>query len=350
VPWSLNKPVPYVLQLPPEYRPTRSYPVLIVLRGAGERAQDELAKWAAQAARNGYILAAPEWGGLGGYTYTADEHLPVTELVKDLRRRYAVDSDRVFLAGYGDGATMAFDVALSHPDLFAGVVPVNALPRGSSVGWYWRNAQYLPFYIVCGELAGKAASMNRYPFENWMSRGYPSLMVVYKGRPMEPFTAEQPFIFDWLNRKKRAAGFPELGRSPNAGPSSEEFQTMRPTDNHFYWVSVEQINEKYVNNEFGFKRGSPAALQALVRDNNHVYVNTRGIKTLRLWFGRLWDPQSGWRPMVDFARPVRLTVNGRPWGRERMLQPSLETMLEDLYQRGDRQRMFLAYVDVTGLQ
>jgi pimeloyl-ACP methyl ester carboxylesterase len=350
VPWTQNKPVPYVLQLPPEYRPTRPYPVLIVLHGGGETPREALTNWSAEAARQGYILAAPDWGGAGGYNYTTDEHNCVTELVKDLRRRYAIDSDRLFLTGYGDGATMAFDVGLSHPDLFAGIVPVNGRPRRSTVAYYWHNAQYLPFYIVAGELAGDAVSLNRQPFENWMNKGYPSLMTIYKGRPMEPFIGEIPFAFDWMNRKRRAAGFPELGRNPNSIATGEEFQSMREGDNHFYWASIEQILDKYVNKEIGMKLGSPAALQATVRDGNSVYVYTRGIKSLRLWFGRIWDAQSGWRPMIDFTKPVTISINGRAWGRPRVLQPSLKTLLDDLYQRGDRQRMFLAYVDLTNLQ
>jgi pimeloyl-ACP methyl ester carboxylesterase len=350
LPWTQARPVNYHLRLPPEYRPTRSYPVIVTLHGAGERPEVALARWADDAARHGYIVAAPDWGGTAGYHYSADEHLIVTELVRDLRRHYAVDSDRVFLTGYGDGGTMAFDVGLSHPDLFAGVIPVNAAPRRSTVAWYWHNAQNLPFYIVVGELAGECVSLNRWPFENWMSRGYPSLMTIYKGRPMEQFLCETPTVFDWMNRKRRSSGFPELGRNANSMGGSEDFQSMREVDNRFYWVSIEQINSKNVNHDIGMKIGTPAAFTAAVRDGNSVYVNARGIKTLRLWFGRIWDAQTGWRPMIDFAKPVKVTVNGRTWGKERTVQPSLQTMLDDLYQRGDRQRMFLAYIDLEKLQ
>ena len=225
VPWTQIQPVPYVLQLPKEYHPTRQYPVLIVLHATGERPIDALGPWSIEAARQGYIVAAPDWGGAGGYNYTTDEHNSVTELIKDLRRRYSVDSDRVFLTGYGDGATMAFDVGLSHPDLFAGIVPINGRPKSSTTYHYWKNAQYLPFYIVVGELAGDSVSLNRRPFENWMNRGYASLMTIYKGRPMEPFRAETPFIFDWMNRKKRATGFPQLGRN-----AKFDFQRRIPVD------------------------------------------------------------------------------------------------------------------------
>jgi pimeloyl-ACP methyl ester carboxylesterase len=350
VPWTQVRPVNYNLKLPPEYRPTRSYPVLIVLHGAGERPHDALDRWAPEAARNGYILAAPDWGGAASYNYTSDEHAVVTELIRDLRRHFAVDSDRIFLTGYGDGGTMAFDVGLSHPDLFAGIIPVCARPKRTSDYFYWHNAQYLPFYIVVGELAGDCVNLNRWPFEQWMSRGYAALMTVYKGRPMEQFLAEIPMIFDWMNRKRRSSGFPELGRNANSMGNSEEFQSMREGDNRFYWVSLEQVNPKSVNHEIGIRNGSPAAFTAAVRDNNAVFINARGIKTMRLWFGRLWEAQSGWRPMIDFAKPVKVTVNGRAWGKERMVQPSLQTMLDDLYRRGDRQRMFLTYIDLEKLQ
>ena len=47
---------------------------------------------------------------------------------------------------------------------------------------------------------------------------------------------------------------------------------MRAGDNHFYWVSIEQINERSINNEIGMKSGSPAALTASMHDDNSVYV------------------------------------------------------------------------------
>ncbi len=350
IPWGLNRKVSYLLKLPPEYRPGRSYPLLIILHANGETPGEALNRWAFEAERNGYILAAPQWGtSLPGYNYTEQEHQAVLDLIKDMRRRYAVDSDRVFLNGYGDGGTMAFDVGMSHPDLFAGIVPMNARPLWTASTWYWRNAQYLPFYIVTGELAGDTTSKNRRVFESWMQKGYPSLMTIYKGRPMEFYAAELPFIFDWMGRKKRATGFPELGRNPNAGFQSEEFVTMRAGDNHFYWLEAESILEKYLNPSMGRKDGSPAAMQAQIRDGNHIVINTRGVKQLRVWLGRVWDAQAGARAMIDFEKPVRITIN-RAGGKERTIVPSLATMLEDLYVRGDRQRLFMASVELTGLQ
>lgn len=344
--------IQYALQLPPEYHPTRAYPVLIVLNSLQETPMATLARWAPTAARNGYIAAAPLWQVGPSYGYTGDEHAAVTELIRDLRRHYSIDSDRVFLTGFDQGATMAFDVGLSHPDLFAGVVPVNGLPRWGASSWYWRNAQYLPFYIVAGELAGPVCNYNRRIFENFVQRGFPSLWTIYRGRPDEFYTPEVVTAFDWMDRKKRESGFPELGRRPLMGTNGEEFQTMRTTDNRFYWITVEQHNDKYLNPLLDKENAVSAVVQATIREGNLIAVNARGIKSLRLWLGRVWDAQNGSKAMIDFDKPVRVTVGGKPTNNNRgyTVTPSLATMLEDLFERGDRQRLFLATIDLKNLQ
>jgi pimeloyl-ACP methyl ester carboxylesterase len=344
--------VHYALQLPPEYHPTRMYPVLIALSGAQESPGSALARWSQAAARNGYILAAPLWSNGQGYSYSSDEHGCVTELIRDLRRHYRIDSDRVFLTGLDQGATMAFDVAFSHPDLFAGVIPINGTPRWGASRWYWRNAQYLPFYIIAGELAGPVCNLNRSIFENFVQRGFPSLWTIYRGRPDEFYTPEVANAFDWMDRKKRETGFPELGRRPLQGTNGEEFQTMRAGDNRFYWITVEQHNDKYLNPLLDKDNAVAAKVQATIREGNHIAVTTLGIKSLRLWLGRVWDAQNGSKAMIDFDKPVRVTVGGKPTNNNRpyTITPSLATMLEDLYDRGDRQRLFLATIDLKNLQ
>ncbi len=84
-------------------------------------------------------LGLNRWAPSG--TWTLAQHAAVVNVLKDLRRRFNVDSDRMFLLGAGEGGAMALDVGLSHPDLFAGVIPVSAVPNffslrysGSEVG------------------------------------------------------------------------------------------------------------------------------------------------------------------------------------------------------------------------
>src|SRR5262249_42517462 len=150
-----RKTIPYHLRLPDEYRHSQPSPVLIALHGGGETALDTARRWAEQASDNGYILAAPAWGTGNGdvYGYSSEEHMTVLDVLRDLRKRFNVDSDRVFLTGWGQGGNMAYDVGLAHPDLFAGVVPISAAPNVYGTH-YKTNAQLLPFYVVIGDRSG----------------------------------------------------------------------------------------------------------------------------------------------------------------------------------------------------
>jgi pimeloyl-ACP methyl ester carboxylesterase len=352
VPFGKGRPVPYSLQLPPEYSHNRTWPVLVVVPSPGQKTADALGPWSHFAQENGYILVSPQWaGGAERYGFLSEDHLFVLETIRDLRRRYNVDSDRVFLSGYSDGGTIATDIALGHPDLFAGIVTMNAVPRWSASMWYWLNAQYLPFYMIVGDGAGKCYDQNRKLFQNWMNKGYASLMTVYRGRTEGFYLYELPYAFDWMNRKRRSTGFPDLGRTPNAGSQGEEFQTARAGDNHFYWLEVTKHNEKYLTPYMGTgeKTYTPAALQATIRDGNTIAINARGLKTLRVWLGQTFDPQSGWKQMVDLTKPVTFLIN-RQQPKTMKLTPSLGVMLEDLYERGDRQRLFWASADFTNVQ
>jgi pimeloyl-ACP methyl ester carboxylesterase len=329
VPWGRAKGVDYLLQLPLEYHGGRPFPVLIVLHQAGEKPRDMLARWAEAARQHGYILVAPEWEqGVGGtYNHTPEEHAAVLEVIRDLRRLFQVDSDRVFLAGWGEGGLMAYDVGLSHPDQFAGVIPIGARPRYFARN-YVSNAQNLPFYVVCGDLAGETSKVNRKHFEQWVARGYPALYVEYKGRGPEWFAGELPNYFDWMSRKKRARAVPDLA----------ECQTFRPSDNRFYWVSTDSIDDRWTNDAADWNnRRSPATVQGRILPGNQIHLHTRGLKQLTVWLG------SG---MIDFGKPASVSINLAPRVGNRKVQPSIATLLEDFYLQGDRQRLFVARIDL----
>lgn len=326
-----RKALPYVLQLPPEYTHGRAYPLLVVLSHSEEKARVMFDRWRDQARQNGFLLVAPEWNhGLGGksYGYSAEEQSIVYQVLRDVQRRFNVDSDRVFLAGYGEGGAMAFDIGLSRPDLFAGVVPVAAAPKYFSVK-YAPNSQHLPFYVVAGTLQGNETYKSlRRQFDTWVAHSHPSLWVDYRGRALEWFDAEVSNAFDWMSRKKRSTATPETG----------EFQIQRASDYRFYWLSVDGISERSLNDLRNFSYFSvPAAVQGKLGEGNSISVHARNVKQVTVWLGR---------GMVDFEKPVSISVNVRPSLTNRKLTPSLTTMLEDFYQRNDRQRLFYVKLEL----
>ncbi len=336
--------VSYLLQLPPEYRPGRNWPVLFVLHQSGETPEDMIKRWSEAAGQNGYILVAPEWSeGLGGaYGYSDREHAVLLDTLHDLRSRFQVDSDRVFLFGYGQGGEMAFDVGLSHPDLFAGVLPMSAAPR-MFARKYFTNGQYLPFYIVNGDRSGDDIKERlRDEFADWVTQ-YPMMWVQYKGRGVEFYTGEIPFMFDWMRNKKREFPLQQVGVGVG-----KDLVTLRTTDNRFYWLTTDGLKPHYINRETAWRNGVPlATLRAkIILDEGAISVETVGLSNVAVWLGRNGNGES----MIDFDKPVTVRWNkdgvpSMPMNKKKVT-PSLQTLLEDLGNRGDRQRLFVARLEL----
>ncbi|MCI0639099.1 MAG: hypothetical protein L0Y72_28260 [Gemmataceae bacterium] len=343
----------YLLKLPPDYHHNRQYPVLVLLHSMREGPGILMQRWNDVAVKHGFIMVAPLWAGIKlttNYSYSAKEHAIVLDTLRDLRRRFQVDSDRVFLYGWEQGADAAWDIGLAHPDQFAGV-----LPMCGGLRFYpqrcWSNSQYLPLYIVEGERNGTNPGAVRGMFKNWMRGVYPALYVEYKGRGSELYPAEFERMGDWMSRKKRHHPSREMGvYNTGSTVEAEEFKTLRDTDNRFYWLSTDDIQEKYKVEWSDWKKLlNPALLQARISMGNEsgakgariwsqINIRVRGLNNVTLWLG----PH-----MIDFAKPVRIYVNNFQMGKERIIPPDPATMLDDFHYWGDRQRLFYAKVDMN---
>ena len=261
-----------LVKLPPEYHHGRAYPVLIVLTHPGVDAEQVLGSLAHEADRNGYILLAPEWASLfgKGWQWNGEDHVYVTAVLRDAVRHFCVDNDRVFLFGARDGANMAMDVGMSHPDLFAGVLAMGPIPKWQNLFIeYWRNAQKLPFYCVTGELSGDSAGEPAAHLRaSGCRKGFPASWSVYKGRGIEWYASEMPVMFDWMGRKKRTSAGPR--RWPWATCRGHPWRRCAPTDNRFYWLGVDKIAERTVDRQPApGQQISPATIQGDIKGQLH---------------------------------------------------------------------------------
>jgi predicted esterase len=348
----------YYFQLPPDYHHNRPHPVLLLLHGQREKADGMMERVSELAAQHGFVLAAPLWGGAGpgaAYTYSAREHAIVLDTLRDLRRRFQIDSDRVFLLGWEQGANAALDIGMSHPDQFAGVLSMCGAPRyyTGERDRYLTNAQYLPFYIVDGDRDGANPKVIQSLLKEWVKSSYPSIYVEYKGRGPEWYSGELPRMFDWMTRKKRYHPAREMGRRHTGGGIGEEFRTMRASDNRFYWLSTDEIDPRHLNDPARWVPGiQPASMLAYISVSNEtitkggqkeariytqVNVQTKGLRQISVWLA----PH-----MVDFTKPVRVRVNGSSLGGDRVIIPDPSVLMEDFFYNGDRQRLFFARVDL----
>lgn len=345
----------YHVQLPPDYHHLRPYPVLVLMHSSAEKPLDLLNKWSNLAAEHGFILVAPAWGsGLRNtYSYSTKEHNLVIDTLRDLRRRFQVDSDRVFIFGWEQGAEAALDIGAGHPDQFAGVLAMSVYPRYFPERC-WSNFQYLPVYLVDADRSGNAKPLYGF-FKNFVSGVYPAVYMQYKGRAVEFFRAEMPTMMDWMSRKKRHHPVRELGRYASGTIEGEEFKTMRECDNRFYWLSTDHILDSHLNSggDYWNRAIKPATLQCTIAQGNELIakggvkeakvwaqfrIRTRGVKQVTLWL----TPG-----MHDFTKPVEIRLNDTRMGPIRVIPPDPAVLLEELYRSGDRQRLVYAKVDIN---
>ncbi|MEN1681771.1 MAG: peptidase [Planctomycetota bacterium] len=337
--------VRYLVQLPPEYDPLRSYPAIVTLGGAGYSPETQLDYWAGpivprgdgettvrmgQAMRRGYVTIAVDWLPPGQYRYggAARAHHAVLTCLRDAIRRLAIDTDKVFLTGHDAGGDAAWDVAVAHPDHWAGVIPMLATAR-KYVGWYWQNAEFVPWYFVGGEMDGGKTALNARELDRYLKRArYDTTFAEYLGRGHDPFSDEVQRLFDWMERKRR-----------RSAPEEFTVYTMRPWDNYFWWAEFRELPEKCMVAPATWppKRGVRACrLQMRKYPGNKLGVIARAGRTT-VWL----SPD-----VVDFNQPITVELNGRSMlPRGETPEPSLSVLLEDVRTRGDRFRPFWAKVE-----
>ena len=93
------------------------------------------------------------------YDYDSATHHHVLSAMNDARRRFTIDSDRIYLTGHGMGADAAFDLGFSHPDEFAGVIPICGI-MDHYCKFYRENAVGSAWYVIGGELDRDKAARN----------------------------------------------------------------------------------------------------------------------------------------------------------------------------------------------
>jgi pimeloyl-ACP methyl ester carboxylesterase len=329
----------YVVQLPPEYDPLRHYPTIVTLADVGVTPEQMIDFWAGpankeragdrmgQATRHGYIVVAVDWQQPHQFAceYSAREHHAVLGALRDACRRFSIDTDRVYLAGHGIGGDAAWDIAISHPDVWAGVVPIVAV-ADKFVGRYAKNAPYVPWYMVAGELDGDKMSRNALQIDRYFgSRPITDITIVeYLGRGYEPFGDEIQRLFDWMGRRERIM------------PKKIECVSMRPWDNFFWWLEADGLPPKSMVSPGTWpppRTARPAQIEGQRLEINKVLVTFQASK-ITVWL----SPE-----LVDFNEPLVVEVNNRQISpRDRIVKPDLTVLLEDVRTRADRQHPFWA--------
>jgi len=182
---------PHTLFSPLHYEPNYAYPLVIWLHGqAGDERQ--LQKIMPLVSMRNYVavgIRGPVDSPLGrGYFWPRNDESAakakqcVFDAIDVATAKFNVNPERIFIAGYQCGGTMALRVALSCPQMFGGALSIGgAFPGGQSPLARLAQIRKLPLFLahcrdsatytvddVCDELrlfhsAGLAVTVRQYP-------------------------------------------------------------------------------------------------------------------------------------------------------------------------------------------
>jgi phospholipase/carboxylesterase len=187
------RPLPVRTFLPVGYEPRYAYPLLVFFHGHGGN-EEQILKLAPRLSRRNYVsigLRGPiclgprgrdkvgySWGGATQISLLEDYLL---QAVLETRRYFHVHSERVYLAGFAEGATLAYRLGLCFPDRLAGVISLNGhLPRFDRPLLRLPEARSLRVFIGHG-IANSVVplSMARQDYRLLYSAGVPIQMHTY---------------------------------------------------------------------------------------------------------------------------------------------------------------------------
>lgn len=338
VPIPEQQPSTYQVCLPLEYHPQHRYPLIVALRRSGQTLTQTIRWWAGDteqpgaAMRRGYIVIAPEFAAANtdDFDYSVQAHRQILAAIDDVRKKFSVDSDRIFIAGHELGGDACYDIALSHPDLFAGAVPFLAQPDRYCIRM-WKNGLRLSWYIITGERDRDTLAHNARIVNSLVRSSKVGDIVYceYKARGFESYFEELPRLFDWMDGRRRIPLADVKG--------GWEMDIMRPTENRFFWVEITRPSDQVFKTIVWEKppvRAPQELTSKVTAQGNSMYVTTPGAAA-RIWL----SPE-----LIDFEKRLQVTMGDQKFNN--FVRPSAADLLEDFRVRGDRQRLFWAALDL----
>ncbi len=205
----------FLLHLPPAYDKTKPLPLVVMLHGMGGTAANSVREtgWSAKADSETFIVAYPEatrpdgtrppslrknpqaWNDGSGRFHAAERNIDDVAFIRALLDRltadYRIDRRRIFVAGFSNGASMAFRVGVELSDRVAAIAP--------DAGACWTETLKPRRGISLCYLTGTADTLN--PLEG----GFPKLAIGGGDQGGKPKAPVRVAITKWT----KALGCPE---------------------------------------------------------------------------------------------------------------------------------------------
>lgn len=132
--WAYNSAVdntvqPYRLFVPAKYDAKQKWPLIVALHGMGGDENSFFNGYAKgvikeDAEKRGYLIVCPKGRGSASMYMGAAER-DVLDVLKEAKRQFNIDENRVYLMGHSMGGYGTWSVAVNNPDLFAAIAPIS---------------------------------------------------------------------------------------------------------------------------------------------------------------------------------------------------------------------------------
>jgi pimeloyl-ACP methyl ester carboxylesterase len=298
---------PYAVYIPENYDQSRKYPLVVFLHGAwsnhrlgmrrlfgvgNSQGYDfikpgnvpyetdlEASRYWPPFKPEDYIAAAPLARGTAGYQGIPEED--VYEMLDDVKSRFSIDDDRVYLTGLSMGGGGTLWLGLTRPDVWAAIAPVcPAPPQGTDE--LAGNALNIPVHLFIGDKDGlyRTAKEWKARFESSAQRidyvEYPGV-----GHNSWEWAYKDGFIFDWFSQFRR-----------DLFPREVKFTTRWFKYNKAYWVTFDDLVP-----------GTPASIDAKFTAENTIEVTTSGLDAFTL--------DLNGHPLFNPSKKVTVKVDGQ---------------------------------------
>lgn len=295
----LNKEIQlYSLYVPKQYDSKQAWPMVVMLHGAWSNHHLALRRVMGKNNAPGeddakakrmlpalpdvpYFVVAPN--GHETMSYRGFAERDIWTVIADVRVRYNIDPNRVYLTGLSMGGAETLKLGLRNPDRFAalaavcGYVGSNAAPEQDQQGPDFvqrmarvsapiniaENALHIPIKLMHGEKDPIVPTRNSIAMHQRLQElGYRSELEIYPGVDHAAWVPayENARIFNWFSQFKR-----------EIHPKKVVFKTGAPFGGASFWVRIE---EPIRIREF-------AEIEAEIKDND-VYVQTTNVERFGL--------------------------------------------------------------------
>ena len=325
----------FSLSIPLTYQPSKGYGLVVCLHGAGFTGEAYLERWQARLGDE-YILACPTYPAGAWFTRRAEDLVLAT--IQQVRRRYHVDPDRVFLTGMSNGGIGAWLIGMHYAPHFAGLAPM-ASGLDNVLMPFLANLRDTPIYIIHGAKDRvMPVELSRTIARELTALGYP---YVYREHEREHPMAgghyfpreELPDLVAWFNRQRRE-------------PFPSRLTLVRDASHFqpFGWVRIDATDpiaafsdDLVDKRDERIKRREYARLDASIAGPNRIEVSTERVRRFSLFLNDR---------LIDASRPVTVVTNGR-LSFSGTVTPSVETLLRQARLRQDPRQLFAIHLALS---